>query len=283
MRVDYIENGDCLDLLKRLPSECIDLTVTSPPYDNIRDYKGYSFRFEEIAIELFRVTKQGGVLVWIVADGTTNGSESGTSFRQALFMKECGFSLNDTMIWEKDSFSFPESVRYPQNFEYMFVFSKGKPKTFNPIRDRKNKHTGMAIHGTYRQKDGSTTPRGERWTDQGGIKEYGIRFNVWQIPSEKNNRTGHPAVFPIQIAYDHIVSWSNEGDVVLDPFMGSGTTAIACKEAKRHYIGFEISKEYCEIAESRLLVNNGKVVLQNGDMEHQMTVFDFMKEVSGDV
>lgn len=227
MHLDYIKNGNCLYLIKTLPDEIIDLTVTSPPYDNLRDYKGYSFDFENIAKELFRVTKMGGVLVWVVSDAVVNGSETGTSFKQALYFKEIGFNLNDTMIWKKDSFSFPESVRYPQNFEYMFCLSKGKPKTFNPIKDRKNKHIGMAIHGTYRQTDGSTISRGERWTSQGGIKEFGSRFNVWEIPCEHNNKTGHPAVFPIDIPKGHILSWTNEGDIVLDPFMGSGTTAIA--------------------------------------------------------
>lgn len=252
MREDYIEKGDCLELLKSLPDECIDLTITSPPYDNLRDYTGYTWDFENICMELYRVTKKGGVVVWIVADGTMKGSETGTSFRQALFFMHCGFLLNDTMIWEKDSFSFPESVRYPQVFEYMFIFSKGRPKTFNPIRDRKNKHYGMAIHGTYRQKDGSTIPRGERWTDNGGVKEYGFRFNVWNIPAEHNNKTGHPAVFPEAIALDHIRTWSNKGDVVLDIFLGSGTTAIASIRLERHYIGFEISDEYFEIASKRI-------------------------------
>ena len=252
MDFDYIECGDCLELMRELPDCCIDLTITSPPYDNLRDYKGYSFNFEEVAKEIYRITKPGAIVVWIVNDATKNGSETGTSFKQALYFKEVGFNLHDTMIWKKDSFSFPEAKRYPQNFEYMFVFSKGKPKTFNPIKDRKNKCAGMKIHGTYRQKDGNTIPRGERWTDEGGIKEFGTRFNVWEMPSEKANKTGHPAVFPLQLAKDHIFSWSNEGDIILDPFLGSGTTAIAAVETNRHYIGFEISEEYFNICCSRL-------------------------------
>lgn len=245
-------NGDCAVALKEIKSESIDLTVTSPPYDNLRDYDGYTFDFKAIANELFRVTKVGGVVVWVVSDGTVNGSETGTSFKQALYFKDIGFNLHDTMIWKKDSFSFPEAVRYPQNFEYMFCFSKGKPKAFNPIKDRKNKHTGMMIHGTYRQKDGSTTPRGERWTDNGGIKEYGTRFNVWEISAEHNNETGHPAVFPVGLARDHILSWSNEGDTILDPFMGSGTTGLASLELNRDFIGIEISEEYFQIAKHRI-------------------------------
>ena len=256
MEFDYIECGNCLDLMKELPEGCIDLTVTSPPYDNLRDYKGYSFDFEPIAKELYRITKPGGVVVWIVGDATIKGSESGTSFKQALYFKEIGFNLHD-MIWEQDSMSFPDAIRYGQIFEYMFIFSKGKPKTINKIADRKNKHAGIKTHGTSRQKDGSTKPKGYARE----IKEFGERFNVWKMPAEKANKTGHPAVFPLQLAKDHILSWSNEGDIVLDPFLGSGTTALAAIELKRHYIGFEISEEYFEIACKRL--DEAETILEN--------------------
>ena len=183
------------------------------------------------------------MIVWIVSDATINGSETGTSFKQALFFKEIGFNLHDTMIWKKDSCAFPESNRYYQNFEYMFVLSNGTPKTFNPIRDRKNKYAGEQIHGTFRNKDGTTTSRSETWKSI-ICNEYGSRFNVWEQPTEKNNKTGHPAVFPVKLIKDHLYTWTNKGDVVLDPFMGSGTTGVACKETDREFIGFEISKEY---------------------------------------
>lgn len=251
MKTDYIQLGDCSLLLQTLPDESIDLIVTSPPYDNLRDYKGYSFDFETIARQLIRVIKQGGIVVWIVSDATIDGNETGTSFRQALFFKDLGFKLHDTMIWKKDSCAFPEQVRYFQVFEYMFVFSKGKPKTHNLLQDRKNKFAGMNIHGTFRNKDGTTTNRGETWKTT-ICNDYGVRFNVWEQPSEKANRTGHPAVFPVQLATDHILSWSNKGDLVLDPFMVSGTTAIAAIDTKRHYIGFEISEEYLDIANKRI-------------------------------
>lgn len=244
--------GDSAEVLKTIEAESIDMVLTSPPYDNLRDYNGYCFDFETIAREIFRVLKPGGVAVWVVADGVVNGSETGTSFRQALTFIDIGLNLNDTMIWEKDSFSFPEAVRYPQVFEYMFVFSKGRPKAFNPIKDRKNVYAGMKIHGTYRQKTGETTPMGERRTDADGINEYGTRFNVWNIPSEKNNKTGHPAVFPVRLAKDHIISWSNKGDTILDPFMGSGTTGIACIETGRDFVGIEISEEYYQKAVERI-------------------------------
>ena len=154
------------------------------------------------------------------------------------------------MIWEKDTFTFPDKTRYRQCFEYMFVFSKGKPKSINKISDRKNKFGGTMVHGTSRDPDGTTFRKSNH--NKSAVKEYGERFNVWHIPTEKKNKTGHPAVFPIQIALDHIISWSNEGDTVLDCFMGSGTTAVVSKKTNRNYLGFEISKEYCDIAEQRI-------------------------------
>lgn len=250
MEIDAILQGDCVELMRGLPEECIDLTVTSPPYDNLRTYNGFEWDFEKTAAELFRITKIGGVVAWIVSDATVNGSETGTSFRQALFFKECGFNIHDTMIWRKDTLLFPDRTRYGNCFEYMFIFSKGRPKTINKIRDRKNKWHGARLHGTSRNVDGSTFRKSN--DKKGEVKEYGERFNVWDIPTEKQNRTGHPAVFPKRLAADHIRTWTDEGDVVLDPFVGSGTTACAAVELNRHYIGFEISGQYCEIARKRI-------------------------------
>ena len=249
---DYIECGDCIELMRKLPDSCIDLTVTSPPYDNLRDYKGYSFDFENTAKELFRITKDGGVVVWIVNDATIKGSETGTSFKQALFFKDIGFNLHDTMIWEKPTFTATGSlaVRYAPVFEYMFIFSKGKPKTFNPIKDKVNKRFGEEKHGTIRQKDGSTRPQSSLGKK---INQYGQRHNVWKISTEQSNSNRfHPAQFPEALAHDHIISWSNPGDVVFDPFLGSGTTAKVAVLTNRHYIGFEISEEYVEIANKRV-------------------------------
>lgn len=251
MKNYLIKCGDCLDLLKTLSNNSIDLVVTSPPYDNLRSYNDYSFDFEQIAKELYRVIKDGRVLVWIVNDATINGSETGTSFKQALYFKEIGFNIHDTMIWNKQSCPFPDKTRYYQSFEYMFVFSKGKIATFNPIRDRKNKWSGSTVHGTRRQPNGSLTrPSGLKVGRL--VKEHGVRFNVWDISPERNNKTGHPAVFPLSIAKDHILSWSNKYDIVLDTFMGSGTTGLACLQTNRKFIGFEISEEYFNIAKERL-------------------------------
>lgn len=266
MRDFNLYNEDCAEGLRKLKSESVDLVVTSPPYDNLRTYNGFSFDFETIANELYRIVKPGGVMVWIVSDGVVNGSETGTSFKQALYFKSIGFNLHDTMIWKKESCAFPEETRYYPNFEYMFVLSKGKPKTINLIADRKNLWGGTKVHGTFREADGQLKGRSATWKEV-VCKEYGVRFNVWEISSEKNNKTGHPAVFPSQIARDHIVSWSNRGDTVLDPFSGSGTTAIEALNQGREFIGFEISKEYYEKSLQRIKEETA-----------QMNIFDFIKE-----
>jgi len=243
--------GDCLETMKVLSDNSIDLTVTSPPYDNLRTYNGnLQWDFENIARELYRITKQGGVVVWIVSDQTIKGSESGTSFKQALYFKEIGFNLHDTMIWAKDTFNFPDKTRYGQSFEYMFVFSKGKPKVINIINDRKNKWFGTKVHGTSRNPDGIVFQKANH--NKTTVKEFGMRFNIWNMPSEKNNKTSHPAVFPIKLIIDHILSWSNENDTILDPFMGSGTTGLACKELGRDFIGIELDKQYFDIAKERI-------------------------------
>jgi site-specific DNA-methyltransferase (adenine-specific) len=234
--------------MARLDAGSIDLTVTSPPYDNLRSYNGYSFDFEAVAKELYRITKDGGVVVWVVGDATIDGSETGTSFRQALFFKEIGFNLHDTMIYQKHNFSNPSSNRYHQIFEYMFVFSKGKPKTFNALKDRPNVEAGKIGSwgkNTSRQVDGTMVERKRKVNT-----EFGMRYNIWRIKTEM--KPLHPAPFPEELARDHVLSWSNPGDVVYDPFMGSGTTAKVAIETNRKYLGSEISSEYWEIAQKRI-------------------------------
>lgn len=253
--INQIICGNCAEIMESWPDECIDLTVTSPPYDNLRDYKGYTFDFETIAKQLYRITKPGGVVVWVVGDATINGSETGTSFRQALYFKDvCGFSLHDTMIYKKKASVFPNTNRYYQAFEYMFVFSKGRPKTVNLIKDRRNLCSGRAISGTDRQKDGTFMPRRKGKI----ISKLGVRFNIWEYPTGWSNSTRdeiafqHPAVFPEQLAADHIISWSNPGDIVLDPMCGSGTTCKMALKLGRRFIGIDIAEEYCEIARKRV-------------------------------
>ena len=248
--------GDCLERMKEIPDGSVDLTVTSPPYDNLRTYNN-SLEWGEhvwkpVLQELFRVTKQGGVVVWVVGDATIKGSETGTSFKQALYAKEVGFNLHDTMIYSKDCISFPDANRYQSCFEYMFIFSKQSPKTKNLIRDRKNVSFGRKVTGTDRNADGTTRKASCFGQD---IKEFGIRWGIWDIPTDKgNSKTGHPAKFPDVLANDHIISWSNEGDVVLDCFMGSGTTGKMALLNNRKFIGIEKDAGYFEIAKQRLCV-----------------------------
>lgn len=253
IELDKIYNMDCVEGLRLMEPDCVDLTVTSPPYDNLRTYNGYCFDFENVAKELYRVTKQGGAVVWIVGDQTANGTESGSSFRQALGMMDIGFNLSDTMIWNKPNPApiFP-AKRYRQSFEYMFVFVKGTVKTFNPIKV-KCKKAGQAFNSDIETRRGN----GQKEHRVFKINETKVDSNVWSITVDQR-RNGHPAVFPLELAKRHIVSWSNEGDVILDPFMGSGTTAIVARALRRHYIGFEISAEYCAIAEKGM--NNNRSI-----------------------
>ena len=255
---DAKKHGDCLILMKDIPCNFIDLTVTSPPYDNLRTYNGnisqWSFeKFQSIAKELYRITKSGGTVVWIVSDATVNGSETGTSFRQVLFFKDIGFNIHDTMIWGKPTFTSVGALktRYAQVFEYMFVLTKGKIKTFNPIKDRANKYGGDIIHSNIRQINGDVKLKS---TVGKSIALYGQRFNVWKMNTCVSNaeRTGHPAQFPEQLANDHIISWSNENDVILDPFMGSGTVGKMAKLNNRKFIGIELDENYFEIAKERI-------------------------------
>ena len=246
---------DCLEGLRLLDDESVDLIITSPPYDGLRTYNGYSFDFENIAKELYRVVCDGGVIVWIVNDSTVKGSESGTSFRQALYFKEVGFNLWDTMIWRKTN-PIPNDTRqnrYIQAFEYMFVLSKGKPKTCNYLKE-KSKCGGKVTNNTSQIKANGDSRTDRKEARKGMIvNEYKILTNIWDCSSvHKNEKTKHPAQFPEKLAQDHILSWSNKGDIILDPFMGSGTTAKMSKLNGRNFIGFEISKEYCDIAEERL-------------------------------
>lgn len=254
LEINRIHQMNCVDGMRLLPNECVDLTVTSPPYDDLRSYKGYSFDFENVAKELYRITKQGGVIVWIVNDKTMNGSETLTSFKQALYFKTIGFNIHDTMIWKKTDPppQTKEGRRYTSAFEYMFVMTKGKIKTFNPIHipclTAGKISTGSK--GTQRKTDG--TKRKDRQEARKGqvTNKTKPKQNVWEFATGKSKF--HPAVFPEQIAEEHILSWSNEDDIVLDPFMGSGTTAKMAKLNNRRFLGFEVSSEYCDIANKRL-------------------------------
>lgn len=249
--------ADCRDVLPELEAESIDMVLTSPPYGKLRDYNGYSFDFCKIADELWRLIKPGGVVVWIVGDETIDGSESGVSFMQALYFKEIGFRLHDTMIYMKAGPAYPAQTRYYQVFEYMFIFSKGAPKTFNPLKDRENRWYGQKWSKvrTRREKDGTLSS--QKWYADEGNPE-GVRFNIWQYANGYGNHGDdfaheHPASFPEALAEDHILSWSNPGDTILDPMMGSGTTGKMALAHKCNFIGIDISRDYVDIAKRRII------------------------------
>jgi len=255
-------HGDCLELMGDIEGESVDLVVTSPPYDNLRTYNDTldwgDHVWMPVIQELFRVIKQGGVVVWVVGDATVKGSETGTSFRQALYFMECGFNLHDTMIWEKQTFTATGALktRYAQVFEYMFIFTKGKIKTFNPIKDRPTKGIRKK-QGTVRQADGTTKEQ----SSLGKVyaEKEAQRFNVWRINTEvSNNNRFHPAQFSEKLAEDHILSWSNEGDTVLDPFMGSGTTGKMALLNNRKFIGIEKVDQYFNVAKQRIETHMSK-------------------------
>lgn len=253
MKLNKIYNEDCLITMGNMPDNFIDLTVTSPPYDNLRTYNGngFTFDFESIAKELHRVTKVGGVVVWVVGDATIKGSETGTSFRQALYFKDVGFNLHDTMIYRKINYIPLTHNRYEQEFEYMFVFSRGKPRTFNPIT-KPNKLAGKS-YNTKRPRDYDGHSIRHNTNRELVYKDFGIKGNIFEyIVGAGNDRTNHPATFPEELAGDNIASWSNSGDIVYDPFIGSGTTAKMALLYCRNYIGSEISAEYCQLAEERI-------------------------------
>ncbi|WKV12650.1 DNA-methyltransferase [Marivirga harenae] len=271
MQVNKIYNEDCL-LTMGIMKDCfLDLTVTSPPYDDMRDYHEYSFDVDKVAVELFRVTKQGGVVVWVVSDKTNNGSETGTSFRHALTFMQSGFRLMDTMIFKKPPKGASGNNRiYWQGFEYMFVFSKGAPKTINLIKDRKNKESRNGDNGTKRLVNGTL-----KKVARGGYGEYGRRTNVWEYAVGKGHSSKdpeafeHPAIFPENLAKDHILSWSNPNDIVYDCFMGSGTTAKMALLTNRKYIGSEISSVYCELANKRLMKYSSEMKIP-AELDHSL-------------
>ncbi len=258
--INTVIHADSAQYLKQLPDACIDMVMTSPPYDDLRDYDGqaaWDFTvFAAIAGELYRVLKPGGVIVWVVGDKTQNGAKTLTSYRHALYFQELGLSMYDVIIYEKAGSGPPHNNRYFNAFEYMFVLSKGKPKTIHILKDKPNKWAGQPTYGeiTRREKDGTLTKKGRKV-----VQEFGVRTNIWKYANGKGYATkdaiayAHPAIFPEQLALDHIMSWSDEGDVILDPFGGSGTTGKIAAQLNRRWILIEAVGEYCDIARSRIL------------------------------
>ncbi len=255
ININKIYNEDCIKTMESMQNEFIDMTITSPPYDDMRSYKGNNlFKFKKVCESLYRVTKDGGVVVWVIGDQTKNWNESGTSFKHALYFKKVGFNLFDTMIYlKKPRGACGNNQSYWQTFEYMFVFSKGRPKTINLIYDRENKDSRKGDRGTKRLHNGDLFNH-----SRGGYAKFGRRTNVWEYNVGRGHSTKdeiafkHPAIYPEKLVKDHLISWSKEGDLVYDPFMGSGTTAKMCKTNNRNYIGSEINPDYVRYSVKRL-------------------------------
>ena len=251
--------GNCIEVMKSIEDESVDMVITSPPYDNLRSYNGCSWNFDvfkKVAQGLKRVLKKEGVIVWIVNDQTINGTESGTSFKHALYFKEIGLRLHDTMIWEKYCSNYPSgshSLRYTNIFEYMFILSKGRPKNTNLIRDKPNKYAGKKLNWNnnkrYNIKGEDISIKVDTMVE---IKDFGIRNNIWKIKPDHIDKSKHPAKYPENLVKDHILTWSNKGDIVLDCFAGSGTSLKVANVLERRFIGIELNEEYMNIIENRL-------------------------------
>jgi len=254
-----IIQGDAVAELRKLPSESVQMACTSPPYDNLRTYGGFSWDFEATARELYRVMCAGGIVCWNVNDSVVDGSETLTSCKQKIFFREqCGFRVHDTMIYERTNFGHPEKTRYHNLFEYVFIFSKGAPRTFNPICDKRNIWAGSGTFGvnSVRLADGSMSVR-----PRNIITQWGMRGNVWRGPTSGQekvcNGSIHPAVMPEWLAHDLVLSFSNIGDTVLDPMAGSGTTGQVALELGRKAILIELNPKYIELIEQRCSVTPG--------------------------
>ena len=249
--IDMIHHGDAIDFMKTLGKDLIDLTVTSPPYDDLRTYKGYQFDHQTMAEGLFEVTKPGGIVVWVVGDKIVKGDKTLTSFRQALYFQEIGFKVHDVMIYKKKNTPFMRSNAYTNCFEFMFVFAKGSPSTYNPIME-------ATVRQGYEKMPANKKADGINKKVLSKLNELKSRNNIWEYAVGMGGTTTdkiafqHPAVFPEKLAEDHILSWSNPGDLVFDPMAGSGTTLKMALKNERHYLGCDISEDYVQIARERL-------------------------------
>ena len=259
MQLDKIICGNAVDIMEQMPRESVDLTVTSPPYDELRNYNGYDFDFKSMARGLFRITKKGGVVIWVVGDKIKNGNKSLTCFKHALYFQEIGFNVHDTMIYRKKNTPFMRTNGYTNCFEFMFVFTKGSPKTFNPLKT-KTARQGQEMLVFNKGADGVNKKV------LGELKPEKTLTNIWDYAVGLGGTTNdkiafsHPAVFPEKLAEDHILSWSNENDIIFDPMCGSGTTCKMAFTNNRKYIGVDISSEYCEIAKERIKLGQRKTL-----------------------
>lgn len=251
IKINEIYCTDCVDFMKKMKKDFVDLTVTSPPYDDLRNYNGYVFKCDEIAKELFRITKKGGVVVWVVGDKIKNGNKTLTSFKQALTFQSMGFNVHDVMIYKKKNTPFMRSNAYTNCYEYMFVFSKGSPKTFNPLKE-------PTVRNGYEMLVSNKKADGINKKVLGKLNKEKVKTNIWEYAVGLGGSTKdkiafkHPAIFPENLAKDHILSWSNQGDLVFDPMCGSGTTCKIAMQHQRNYLGCDISQEYVDVAKKRI-------------------------------
>lgn len=252
-QINKVIHGDNSAAVALLTRGSVDLIVTSPPYDDLRTYEGHSWNFYGLAHALFQALAEGGVMAWVVSDQTIEGSESLSSMKQALHFKEIGFRIHDTMIWEKPNPMPQNHARYEQAWEYIFVCSKGKPKTWNPVMVPA-KNAGKISTGSFLRADGS---RLEKSGNGKPIKSEKVHKNIWPI-TNPGNGTKHPAVFPDALAEMIISTWSNEGDLVLDPFAGSGTSLLTAQRMSRKFIGVELNESYVAICNQRLADQTAK-------------------------
>ena len=255
ININNIYQGESVEFMRNnIPNNSIDMVLTSPPYDDLRDYDGFEFDYEMMLDEIYRVLKDGGVCVWVVGDSVIDRRKQLSPFKQATYANMIGLKLYDNIIYHKTTPSPPHKDRYFNTYEYMFVFFKGdKPKCIKLLADRKNKTAGRFTGSiTRREQCGKLTRK-----DGVYIGNYGIRDNIWSYDVGNNKTTKdkfayqHPAIFPEKLAEDHILSWTNEGDIVLDPMCGSGTTCKMAKLNNRRFIGIDISKEYVELSKER--------------------------------
>lgn len=246
---------DCVEGMKKIPDNSVDIVVTSPPYDGIRDYNGFNFDLHETGRGLIRILKEGGIVAMVIQDQTKNFGKTLTSFKTIIdWCDNIGFKLFECVIYRKHgSEGAWWTNRFRVDHEYMPIFLKGeKPQYFNKENLKvPSIHGGKVMTGSgSRRTDGKTNARVTRPINT--MKCRGTIWNYLMAGDKDPIKRQHPAPFPDQIPLDFIECFCPPGGVVLDPFMGSGSTAVAAKKLNRKYIGFDTSEEYIKIAHARL-------------------------------
>lgn len=247
--------GDACEILPTIRESSVDLTVFSPPYDGLRDYKGKpSFDMAVLGREILRVTKEGGVCCMVIQDATKNGAKSLTSFRTACLFADLGWRLFECCIYSRAGVPGAWwTKRFRVDHEYIFIFTRGDglPRRFDKTSLMvESKYAGITAGGTKRTTKGDFVA-----IKKTVISPLKCRGTIWHYAASNTERnktkSEHPATYPDSLARDIISCFSKEGDLVLDPMMGSGTTGIASVNMGRRFLGIEISVQYMEIAKRR--------------------------------